>query len=333
MTAVGAPHVLLSAPTPAAIRAEVSDHLARRSVTLIDNPDQRAVLTQDELERLIGDVDGIIIGPGRIDADALNRAPRLRAISKHGVGLEGIDIEAATRRGIPVTRTPGSNADSVADLTLALLLMLARGLSGTNAERITADSEHRVGRELRDLRLGVLGLGAVGRAVALRALGFGMKVAARAPTQAVRFATDHDIRLRSLSDLLRETDVLVVCVPRVLGTEALIGTAELWAMPAGSYVINVARGGIVDEAALLDALQGGHLAGAGLDVFEFEPVEPHHPLLKQPNVVASAHVGGSTWEAFRRTAMWAADNLCAMLEGERPATLVNDVAGRALDER
>lgn len=318
------PRALLSAPLPPELRTEVRALLGTCGVGLVDNPGGVAVVPQAQLGPALRDVEGLIIGPGRVDADMIAGAPNLRAISKHGIGVEAIDIESATRHGIPVSNTPGSNAASVADLSMGFAVMLARNLHRVASTSSSGLGDRRAGRELRGLRLGLLGLGSVGKAVAERAAGFGMTVAARAPTGAVQFADENGIDLLPLEELLAVTDILVVAVPLTPETHGLIGSAELASMPDGAYVINIARGGIVDEDALLHAIRQGTIGGAGLDVLAHEPPDPHDPLLHDPRIIVTPHVGGATWEAFRRTALAAAENLCMMLEGGSPSSILND---------
>lgn len=319
------PRILVSAPTPPDVRDGLDQFLSDNGLHPIPNPEGRAVLGQEELENAIKEAEGLIIGPGTLDRTCLSAAKRLRAISKHGVGVENIDLDTAAELGIPVANLPGVNADSVADLALGLILTLTRGLHIVSSRSIGGIGERWVGRELKEMTLGVVGLGFVGRAVALRASAFGMHVAARYPTGSEDFAKEQGIELLAFGDLLRRSDVLVIAIPENDETRGLIGQEELAFLGGDSFLVNVSRGGIVDESALLQAVRSGTISGAGLDVVVDEPATGDNPLTREPNIVVTPHIAGATREAFRRTAMNAAENLVTMLRGGAPASLLNGV--------
>lgn len=319
--------IVITTPAPPDVRAAMERRLTDAGLQIIANPDGASVLDADDLAALLPYATGIVIGPGRLSKELIDSAHRLRAISKFGVGVETIDLDAATRAGIGVTFTPGVNADSVADLTMALILSLARRLPDVTAGLRAGRFERPAGMELAGKTIGLVGLGAIGQAVARRAQAFGMRVVGRAPTSAVDRAGEQGIELASLAELLPLCDVLSIHTPLDQGTSGMIGASELAALPQGALVINTARGGIVDEAALLAALRTGHLGGAGLDVFADEP-PGDNPLLSLDSMVATPHIGGATREAFLRAGMRAVDNLIALLRGEAPPTLLNPEALR-----
>jgi len=253
----------------------------------------------------------------RIDAELLARAPRLRAISSCSVGLDHVDLAAATMRRIPVGHTPGVLTDTTAELAIALLLAAARRV--VEADRYVRAGQWRewspdllLGRDLAGSTLGVIGLGAIGRAVALRARALGMRVLGwnRTPRPTP------EVESVPLPELLERSDFVSVHVALAEDTRGLLDAAALARMRPGAVLVNVARGGIVDEAALAAALASGRLAAAALDVFESEPLPAASPLLAAPNLVLTPHIGSASVRTRTRMADLAVDNLLAALRGE-----------------
>ncbi len=259
--------------------------------------------------------DAILSRQGPVTAAAMDAAPGLRIIARHGVGVDDVDIDEAQRRGIVVTRAPGSNTQAVAEHTLALLLALAKDLpllSSQVAAGRWRGAETKV-RDLAGLRLGLVGCGAIGQAVARLATTFGMSVAGYDPGEPDSSGIE---RLATLPDLLARSDVLSLHLPLLPATRRLIGAAELAALPPGAIVLNTARGGLIDEAALHAALEAGRLAGAGLDVFENEPPPEDHPLRRHPRVICTPHVAGVTDGSLVNMGVMAAECIVAVLRGE-----------------
>jgi len=257
----------------------------------------------------------ILSRQGPVTAAAMAAAPGLRIIARHGVGVDDVDLAEAQRRGIVVTRAPGSNTQAVAEHTLALLLALAKTLPLLSAQVAGGgwrEAETKV-RDIAGLRLGLVGCGAIGQAVVRLALPFGMSVAAYDP--AGRDVPDI-ARLPSLHELLRRSDVLSLHLPLLPATRHLIGAAELAALPPGAMVLNTARGGLVDEAALYAAIESGHLSGAGLDVMEGEPPPADYPLRRHPRVICTPHVAGVTDGSLVNMGVMAAECIVAVLRGE-----------------
>lgn len=257
----------------------------------------------------------------RVDGALLDAAPGLKVVANYAVGFDNIDVAAACERGVWVTHTPGVLTDATADLAFTLLLAVARRLAEAEAEARTGDFGHWsptafLGLELAGARLGVFGFGAIGRAVARRARGFGMDVRycsrSEVPPEEREGAEPVD-----WATLLETSDVLSIHAPLTDATRGLFDAAALGRMKAGARLINTARGPIVDEAALVAALESGHLSGAGLDVFEDEP-RVHPGLLERADVVLTPHVGSATTEARRRMADKALRNVAAVLAGEEP---------------
>lgn len=291
--------------------------LERAGCELIPNDLGRS-LREEELRARLGGVDALITGTDEVSERALQAADRLKVISKHGVGLDGIDLEAARARGIVVTATPGAADHSVADMALALLLAVMRRL-------VTACTQTREGRwpkliggELQGKRLGIVGLGRIGRQVARRAMGFGMEVQAYDPLPDPDWAQRHGVRYVSLEELLRTSDVVSLHAPLTAETRRLLDAERLALLRPGAVLINTARGELVDEEALLACLREGRISGAGLDVFAVEPLPAGHPLLGMEQVVVSPHMASYTREALARMGEMAAENVLRVLRGEEP---------------
>lgn len=262
-----------------------------------------------ELRRIVADADGLITTlSDRINTEILDAAPRLKVIANYAVGSDNIDVQAALRRDIAVGVTPDVLTDATADLTLALLLGVARHLP-TAARDVTEgrwktwDPQAHLGLELRGARLLVIGPGRIGRAVGERAAAFGMQV-------------DYAGRDADLAALLPEADVVTLHVPLTLETRKMIGAAQLAAMKPSAILINTARGGLVDQDALVDALERGRLGGAGLDVTTPEPLPTYDPLLELPNVLVLPHIGSATVAARHRMTELAVANVLAALAGD-----------------
>jgi len=281
---------------------------------------------RSELLRLVGDVDALVIRSlTRVDRELLERARRLRVVGRAGVGVDNIDIPLATSRGVMVVNAPESNVVSAAEHTLAFMLALARNLPGADAELksgVWPEAKPR-GVELLGKTLGVVGLGRVGGAVALRASAFGMRVLAYDPyVSDDRFRNMGAEKMESLDELVTGSDYLTVHTPKTDETCGMIGERELGLAPRGVRVINCARGGIVNEDALVAALSSGHVAAAGVDVFEGEPVT-EHPLFRLDNVLVTPHLGGSTEEAQTRVGETVAEQVVEALEGRVPRYALN----------
>jgi D-3-phosphoglycerate dehydrogenase len=279
--------------------------------------DERNGLTGDALKEAVRAADGLIVRSAtRVTAELLEDPGRLRAVVRAGVGVDNIDVAAATRKGIVVMNTPGGNTVSTAEHTVTLLMALARHIPAADASLHSSKWERTkfVGTQLAGKTLGVVGLGRIGREVARRAAGLDMKVAGFDPFLAPSAAAQLGVEAApDLTSLLPRCDFLTVHTPLTDETRNLIGVRELALLPKGARVLNCARGGIINEEALADALRSGHLAGAALDVFVQEPPPPDHPLLKAPNVVLTPHLGASTHEAQASVAREAAQLLIDFL--------------------
>jgi D-3-phosphoglycerate dehydrogenase len=286
-------------------RVFISDKLPAAGLDLLRQAgielDDRQKLKGAELQEAIRAADGMIVrSETRITAAELENPGKLRVIVRAGVGVDNIDVAAATRKGIVVMNTPGGNTVSTAEHTLTLLLALARHAPAADASMRQGKWERSkfVGTQLAGRTLGVVGLGRIGREVARRAAGLDMKILGYDPFLASAGAAQLGIETVSdLDQMLPRVDFLTVHTPLTEDTRNLIDARRLALLPKGARIINCARGGIINEEALVEALRSGHLAGAALDVFVQEPLPPDHPLLRLPNVVLTPHLGASTVEA------------------------------------
>lgn len=283
---------------------------------------------EGELIAALKDVDGVILGMDRLTRKVIYEADRLRVVGRHGVGFENIDLKAASERGVIVTYTPHANADAVADHTLALVLSLLRKIPEANASMKAGRWEggRFIGLELSSKTLGVIGLGEIGRRVAKRARGFDMKVIYYDLFRKVDLEKELGLTYTPLNLLLSEADVVSIHIPSTAETRGMIGGRELSLMKKGAFLINTARGSIVDEDALIRALKEGRIAGAALDVFDKEPPDPDSPLLKLDNVILTPHIAGYTIEAIRRMDLAVASDVVKVLKGEKPMNIANPEA-------
>lgn len=262
----------------------------------------------------------------RVDADLLAAAvPRLSVIGVASVGIDRIDVEAATRVGVMIVNAPTGNTIAAAEHTMALMLALLRHIPDADASVRAGEWERSryTGRELRGKTLGIIGLGKIGKAVARRAAGFEMRVIASDPYLTEEQASEVGAKLVGLAELLHRSDVITVHTPLTAQTRNLLGRAQLEATKPGAFVLNVARGGIVDERALADALASGHLAGAAVDVYSAEPMAADDPLREAPNIVFTPHLGASTAEAQDRVGLEMAEQVLMALAGVTPPYAVN----------
>ena len=286
-----------------------------------------------QLLSALADADAVIIRSATtIDAEALEHAPKLRVVARAGVGLDNVDVEAATRAGVMVVNAPTSNVVSAAEHAVALLLSTARNVPQAMASLKSGQWKRSAftGVELQDKVAGILGLGKIGVLVAQRLAAFGMTVIAYDPYVAAARAAQLGIRLVSLEELLTESDFISVHLPKNAETTGLLGDRQLRTVRPGVRIINAARGGIVDESALASALADGRVAGAALDVYATEPCTDS-PLFALPNVVVTPHLGASTQEAQEKAGTQVARSVRLALAGEFVPDAVN-VQGGTVDE-
>ena len=301
---------------------EVNRYLAAQGMEVVYRP-WHGGRTEEELIGLLQGIDGAIVSTDPFTARVIQAADRLKVISRTGVGYDAVDVPAATARGVIVTTTPGVNRHAVADWALALILCCARKVPENLAEVRQGAWTRYEGMDLDGKTLGVVGLGTIGKEVAKRAKAFGMRLLAYDLVQDLPFAEGQGIVYVSLEELLRQSDFVSIHCFLNAATRHLINATRLGLMKPTAFLINTARGGIVDSEALYQVLHAKRIAGAGLDVFEGEPLRADSPLRSLDNVYLSPYCAGSTEDARKRSGTMAAENLVRGLRGERPEGIVN----------
>lgn len=304
------------------VNAKLAELMEQLGYDLIFNPFGR-LLTENEMIDFISDVEGIIVGLDPLNERVIKAAPRLKVISKYGVGVDNIDLAAATRRKIIVTNTPGTNSLAVAELTMGLILNVARHISCSDRKIREGYWGKYQGFELRGKTLGLIGAGQIGKQVAELATAFGMRTICCDLNPDWEWARQIGATFLSLQELLAQADVVSLHLPLCDDTYHLLSTKELTSMKPTAILVNTARGGVVDEVALYHALKEGKLAGAAMDVYEHEP-PVDSPLCSLDNVVLTSHMGAHTREAIAAMGKLAVDNLIAGLSGKRPEYTVNN---------
>ncbi len=291
---------------------------------VVTGPYRRAA-NEDELLGFIRDYDASIATTDAYTERVFAAAPRLKIISRFGVGYDQIDVAAATRHGVWVTTTPGANHVAVADHALTLILAIVR-LVVPQANTTHAGKWQRIpGNELAGKTLGIIGFGRIGREVAQRAAGFGMRIVAYDAVQDADAAAALGASYVGLDDLLAQADVVTLHVALNPETRHLLNAERLALLKPSAYLVNTSRGEVIDEAALVTALERGQLAGAGLDVLAEEPPTGDQPLLRLPQVIVTPHVAGVTHESALRTSEMVTANILAVKDGRRPPQPVNDL--------
>ena len=314
--------VLLTTPRFFAFEAMIREHLAEHGCEVLEHRAHDMQMKEETLLTLVPEAAGMITALEPVTARVLAAAPRLRVICATGVGYDHIDVEAATARGVAVCTSAGSNHQSVAELTLGLMVAVARQIALGDRVLRRGGWEPLVGPELWGKTLGNVGLGRIGKAVALLARAFGMRVIATDIVLDHTFGSVHHVEYVPLPKLLRLADVVSLHCPLTKATRGLMNERTFRLMKPTAYLINTARGPVVDEPALVQAILSRQIAGAALDVF---PDEPHidAKLREAPNVVLTPHIGGSANEALERMMELALLNVTQVLEGTPPISRVN----------
>jgi glyoxylate reductase len=267
----------------------------------------------------------------RMDVEAMDRAPNLKVICGFGVGYDYVDVPEATRRGILVCNTPGTLTETMGDHTWALMLAAARNIvQGDRFMRARKWTKYEpallLGADVHGATLGIVGLGAIGAAVARRATGFGMRILYSGRTRKEEVEAATGAQMVPLDQLLQEADFVCLTTALTTETRGLIGARELALMKSSAVLVNTARGAVVDQRALAQALERGQIAAAGIDVYEKEPIDPNDPLLDCDTAVLVPHIGSATHATRARMSRVAAENIVAALKGDRPKFLVNPEA-------
>ncbi len=301
----------------ASFRVLISDEMSSKAQEVLSASEQvqcdvRAGLSADELEACIGDYDGLLVrSRTKVTAAVLSKATRLKVIGRAGIGVDNIDVAAASRQGVLVENAPTGNIVTTAEHAICLLLSLLRNIPKATASMKANKWEKKAlqGTELCEKTFGVIGVGNIGRIVAGLGQGLRMRVVGYDPFLTDEQAVELGIEKVELSELLARADFISIHTPLNDDTRGLIGDVQFDAMRTGVFLVNASRGGIVDEAAALRALESGKLAGAAFDVFEQEPTPPDHPLIMHPNVVCTPHLGASTAEAQIKVAVIVAEQM------------------------
>lgn len=315
------PRVLVTSPF---LRpGDEADRLLHQAgIDTVHNP-WHGARTEDEMIEILRGIDGAIVSSDPFTEKVFDGATRLKVVVRTGVGYDAIDVGAATAHKVAVCTSPGSNSVAVAEFAFALMLACARKLKENLAEVEAAGWTRHQGPGLEGATLGLVGLGSIGKAVARRACAFDMRVIAYDQFQDEEFAQKHEIAYMSLEELLKQSDYVSLHVLLSKSTRHLINAQRLSLMKSTAYLINTARGPVVDTEALYQALKGGRIAGAGLDVFEHEPLDAGSLLRSLTNVYLTPHVGGSSLKARRIAMLMCVENVTLLLSGRRPPHMVN----------
>jgi D-3-phosphoglycerate dehydrogenase len=306
----------------------VADPIADEGIDFLRGYAQVDVKTKLELEQIkaiIGDYDALIVrSQTKVGAEVIQSGKRLKVIGRAGVGIDNIDVDAATRNGIVVVNAPTGNIIAAAEHTIALMLALARNVPQANSHLKSGKwrRDQFVGTEIRNKTLGIIGLGNVGSEVAKRVQAFEMRVIAHDPFVSKDYAHNLKVELVSMDQLLREADFITLHVPLTATTKRLIGSRELAELKPTARIINCARGGVIDEKALLEAIRAGKIAGAAFDVFDQEPVTDS-PLFREDKIIVTPHLGASTIEAQTSVAKDVATEVLTVLQGQFSKYAVN----------
>jgi len=312
-----------------AVRILVSDPIGDVGLSLLRGEgfavENRTDLAAGELEKIIGKFDALVVRSStQVTAGVIEHGSRLRVIGRAGSGVDNIDVPAATRRGILVMNTPGGNTVSAAEHTVSMMLALARNIPQAHMSMVRGEWDRKrfIGMEVLEKTVGIIGLGKIGREVARRCSGLGMRVIGYDPLMQPDAAIRLDIDMVAMDELFRRSDFISVHTPMTPETRGLIGDKALSRAKRGVRILNCARGGIVDEGALLRGLESGQVGGAALDVFEQEP-PVGSPLLNHPRVICTPHLGASTEEAQEKVAAQIATSIADALKGRGYAGVVN----------
>jgi D-3-phosphoglycerate dehydrogenase len=313
--------VVSTSPTFGYYATEPLEYLKTHGAQIVLAP-QGKKMSEEELIEFVRDYDAIIVGIEKITAPVIEASKKLKIITKHGAGVDNVDVTTASARGIVVTSAPGANSDAVADLTLGLFLSLAREIPFADRSVREGKWPRLAGVQINEKTLGIIGLGQIGKKVVKRALGFDMKVLVYDVIQDEAFARQTALRYVSLDELLAQSDFISIHVPLMPSTHRLIGERELGLLKKQAFIVNISRGNIVDEEALYRSLKEGRIRGAALDVFSQEP-PAGSPLLSLDNVILTPHMGGYTLEALRDTGLICVRNILDLFEGKTPQFVIN----------
>lgn len=276
----------------------------------------------EELQGIIGDIDAAIIGMDQYNEAVFQIAPKLKAVAKFGVGVDNIDLPAATRHGVKVLNAPGQNSNAVAELTVCFILDMLRKIIPTHEELKKGNWPRWIGAELKGKTVGLVGFGAIARLVARKLTGFDVKIKAFDLYMNEALAAELGVEPTTLDDVITGSDVVSLHIPATAETHHMFNAEMFARMKKGAYLVNAARGGLVDLDALTQALREGHIAGAALDAFEVEPL-PAGAEIFNYNVVCTPHIGAESFEAYRNVSLCVSEDIVSVLAGKEPKHWVN----------
>ena len=296
--------------------------LEENGIEVIENRFGRP-MTKEELLEVVPDIDGVVVGVDTWNEEIFAHAPRLRAMARFGVGVDNIDLAAAKQHDIQVTNAKGMNSNPVAELTVGLILSTLRNVPAFNASIRQGKWDRFMGRDLAGMTVGLLGFGDIAQRVARKLSGFDVTVCAYDLYPNLEKARELHVEMVSMEEVLGRSDVVCMHLPSLPSTHHIMNTHTFGMMKDGSYFINTARGALVDEAALAQALRSGKLTAAAIDVFEQEPVSKENPLFALPNLFATPHTAAETYDTYHNVGLATARQLLDVFAGEKPDNLLN----------
>ena len=288
----------------------------------------KSFLSKKQLLKEVRNIDAVILGTDNFDEELINSATRLKIIARFGVGYNNVDIKSSTNKKIFVTYTPDVLSDAVADLTFGFILAFSRRIIQANecikTGSWSANTVFPLGSDLKNKTLGIIGLGRIGIKVAERAFAFNMRLIYYSRTRKNTLEVKYGIKFKTFKDLLKESDYISINVPLTKETEGMIAKEEFKNMKKNAFIINTARGSVIDQKSLYQALKNKRIAGAGLDVFQQEPIPLNDPILKLQNVILTPHIGSGTVETRLAMSLMAVNDVIRVLKGKRPIHIVNN---------
>lgn len=303
---------------------EAKEFLSSKGHQVVFDPSRPfPAYSKEELKLLLPGVDAAIIGMDVYDEEVFSAAPDLKAVAKFGVGVDNIDSDAAARHGVYVINAPGQNSNSVAELALGMIIDLLRGITPLDGAVKQGRWPRVMGRGIGGQSVGLVGFGAIAQCLAAKLSALGASVSAYDVAPDRKAAASIGVRLCTLDEVLTQSDIISLHVPAVPATYHMIGRAAIGKMKRGVYLVNTARGPLVDTGALAEALNSGKIAAAALDAFEQEPLPADAPILQCRNLIATPHIGGETCEAYHRLSLSTARDVDAVLSGRDPVFCVN----------
>lgn len=291
---------------------------------IYDSTRQFPAYSFQELKEILPEMDAALIGMDNYNEEVFCLAPKLKAVAKFGVGVDNIDGKAAREHGVQVINAPGQNSESVAELTIAFMLDALRNILPLSKSIAQGQWVRSIGMEISDKTIGLIGFGEIGKRVARILKGFNARVLANDLVPDAEAAKALGVRMTDKEEIVRTCDIISLHIPSSAETYHLFDEKMFEKMKEGSYLINTARGALVDTDALCSTLQKGHLAGAALDAYEKEPLGKESPLLQCPNVILTPHTGAETKEAYRRVSLTVCQDICSVLAGKKPLHCTNE---------